>query len=618
MKLVYFDFDGKKEFELPIDVLASIDDEYIVKDVLPMDESDTLIFDNMSEEIIVLQPYNNGEDFYLQYLNHFDYYIHGDNNLRIGSLLSHTICRYDDGSLMNTIKSIYKTGVKKEGILKFLSDDGKLLKYLHYRYFKRGNAVIVITKDETEVRMYRNSTLNNEKYGVAIIQNNKVVELNETYAKSINRTREDPLNSNQEFMGMDIKTMQLDKKELESIARQEKLSYKSPVIKYDESGNLLFYLNAEASYITYNNMPAVLVKVLDLTQQERYKQFLESNSDSEKRRQSTFEDFIEHSTTFHSYGLFPDEFYVSKNFYEVIEDETKSYQYNRDTIESFILNEDLKFYKAKMESLCPKNTEVEFIIRIMTLNFNIKYIRSHVEMVFDSEGNPKYLMASHQDVTEETNYTDSLKKEIYLKNETIKNKEIEIKEAHHNIKNNLNILLSLLRMEEHFKKDPYTIIDDTKTHIKAISLMHEKLYQSKTLKNIELKEYIDSIINSLLEIYSSKIRYVSKVDDISLNSKQAGTLGIMINEFVNNTVKYAFPDNNPGTIELKISRIDKNIEVEYHDTGVGLPDSVDFDNPSTLGLIVIQNLTKQLNGNINYIYDNGLKLKLEFTEAEEF
>ena len=83
---------------------------------------------------------------------------------------------------MNTIKSIYKTGVKKEGILKFLSDDGKLLKYLHYRYFKRGNAVIVITKDETEVRMYRNSTLNNEKYGVAIIQNNKVVELNETYA----------------------------------------------------------------------------------------------------------------------------------------------------------------------------------------------------------------------------------------------------------------------------------------------------------------------------------------------------------------------------------------------------------------------------------------------------
>ena len=106
-------------------------------------------------------------------------------------------------------------------------------------------------------------------------------------------------------------------------------------------------------------------------------------------------------------------------------------------------------------------------------------------------------------------------------------------------------------MEEHFKKDLYTIIDDTKTHIKAISLMHEKLYQSKTLKNIELKEYIDSIINSLLEIYSSKIRYVSKVDDISLNSKQAGTLGIMINEFVNNTVKYAFPDNNPGTIELK-------------------------------------------------------------------
>ena len=278
----------------------------------------------------------------------------------------------------------------------------------------------------------------------------------------------------------------------------------------------------------------------------------------------------------------------------------------------------MKFFEAKLASLSPTNTQVDFITRIMTLNFNIKYLQNHLEIVFDSEGNRKFLIGSHYDVTTETEYTNSLKKVIYTKNETIKNKEIEIKEAHHNIKNNLNILLSLIRMEEHFKNDPATILNDTKSHLKAISLMHEKLYQSTTNKDINLKEYLDSIAESLLEIYSSEITYVSNVDDITLNAKQAGTLGIMINEFINNTVKYAFPDGNPGTIELKISRTDKDIEVEYRDSGLGLAEDVDVNNPKTMGMIVIQNLTKQLGGSLTYHNDNGLRINLEFVEEEEF
>lgn len=619
MKFAYFNYDGEKEFEVQVDKLESINEKYIIKDVIPMNVYDTDIFSNLSEEILVLQPYHDGEDFYLQYINHSDYYQSGDNNFRIGSLISQTLCRNDEnGDLMNTLKNIYKTGEKKEGILKFLSDEGKLLKYLHYRYFKRGDAVIGITTDRTEVRMYRDSILNNEKLGVAIIQNNKIVELNETYARSIHKTKEELLNSQHEFKGMDPKTVNLLKKELKAITRQEKLSYKSPIIKYDDNGELLFYLNIEATYITYNNLPAVLVKVLDLTKQERYKQFMENNTDSEKRLESTFDDFISNAKVFHSFGIYPDEFHVSENFYKVIEDETRSIIFDRNTFKNLTLNEDLKFFDAKIDSITPNNTEVDFITRIMTLNFNIKYIQNHVEIIFDSHRNPKYLLASHYDVTKEMEYTNELKKEIYTKNEMIKNKEIEIKEAHHNIKNNINILLSLIRMEEHFKHNPTTILNDAKSQLQTISLMHEKLYQSPTVKDINLKEYIDSIVESLLELYLSEIKYISYVDNMSLNAKQATTLGIIINEFVNNTVKYAFPDGNPGTIELKISRTDKDIELEYHDSGVGLPEDVKSDNPKTMGMIVIQNLTKQLNGTIKYHNDNGLTINLEFTEEEEF
>ena len=619
MKITFFNYNNEKKFEIPIDVLDSVDDKYVLDDVLPMNEYDVEIFSNLSEEVFVIKPYDNGNDFYLQYLNHSDYYKPNDNNFKIGSLISHTFGRNDkEENFINLYREVYRTGKKNEGILKFLNKDGKLLKYVNYRIFKRRDNIITILDDKTEVRMYRDSILNNEKLGVAIIQDEKIVELNETYARSIHRTREDLLNTREEFKGIPPQAVQKVKNELESIQKQEKLSYKSPIIRYDDKGELLFYLNAEATYITYNNMPAVLVKIFDLTQQEKFKQFMESNPDKDKRIQSTLDDLVTHSKTFHSYGCYPDEFYVSDNFYDIIEDESRSYPYDINTVRNFIVSDDLRYFEAKLESITPNNTEVEFISRIMTLNFNIKYIRNHIQKVFDSDGNAIYLIASHQDVTDETNYSNSLKKEILEKNEVIKNKDIEIKEAHHNIKNNLNILLSLIRMEEHFNKDAAEIIKDTKTHIHAISVMHEKLYQSRTLVNIEIKDYVDSIVESLLDIYSSKIEYNSKVDDISINSKQAGTLGIMINEFVNNTVKYAFPDNNPGRIELKISRLDKLIEVEYYDSGVGLPDNVDFENPKTLGLIVIQNLTKQLNGKIQYFYDKGLHLNLEFEETDIF
>ena len=173
-------------------------------------------------------------------------------------------------------------------------------------------------------------------------------------------------------------------------------------------------------------------------------------------------------------------------------------------------------------------------------------------------------------------------------------------------------------MEEHNHIPIEDIIEDTKSHLKSISVMHEKLYQSKNLVDIGLKGYIDSIVESLFDIYSSKIQYVSKVEDISLNAKQAGSLGLIINELINNTVKYAFPDDDPGKVEIKIGRLDNKMEVEYRDSGVGIPDSVDFENPTSLGLTVIHNLTKQIDGEIAYTYDNGTCISIVFTENESF
>ena len=619
MKIAYFNYADEKLFEIRVDKLESIEEEYVINDVPQTDDELIKFLGNLGEEIFVLLPYNDGEDFYLKYFNHADYFKTGDNNFKIGSLISHTIGRLDEeNNFVKMFQELYRTGEKKTGILKYMNDDGKLIKYLDFRYFMMGDSIVSIHEDKTEVKMYRDSTLNDENLGVAIVQGGRFVELNENYANYVGRSREQILGSKYSLKGIQSQTAEVTKKEIERLSRQEKISYKVPLVSYNDDGSIRFFLNAEGSYISYDNLPAVLIKIKDLTQQEKDKNRIENDNDSKTQLKYTFKTLADNSKTIISYGVYPDNFIVSDNFYDVIEDESRSYQFNPSIIRDFLLGEDMELYDSMMDLLSPENPEVEFTTSIMTLKLNIKYIRHHIKLVYDSEGNATSYVSSHQDITEEAAYINSLKKQIYEKNEIIKDRDIDIKEAHHNIKNNLNILLSLIRMEEHNHIPIEDIIEDTKSHLKSISVMHEKLYQSKNLVDIGLKGYIDSIVESLFDIYSSKIQYVSKVEDISLNAKQAGSLGLIINELINNTVKYAFPDDDPGKVEIKIGRLDNKMEVEYRDSGVGIPDSVDFENPTSLGLTVIHNLTKQIDGEIAYTYDNGTCISIVFTENESF
>ncbi len=619
MKVAYFTYDDEKLFEVKVDKLESIDDGYVITDVPQIEDEKKEFLSNLGEEIFILLPYNDGEDFFLKYFNHLEYFQDGDNNFKIGTLISHTVGNNDEEkNFLKMFQEVYRTGEKKTGILKYMTDDGKLLKYLDFRYFRAGDEIVSIHEDKTEVKMYRDSTINDENLGVAILQDGKFAELNEKYARYVHKTREQMLGSEYSLNGMSPQTRERVKKEIELLARQKKVSYKVPLSSYNDDGSIRFFLNAEGSYITYDNRPAVLIKLKDLTQQEIAKNRIETSLDSKTQLKDTFESLAKNSKTCLSYGVYPDKLFMSDNFYNIIEDESRSYSFNLETVREFMVGEDLELYNSMIDSLSPENPEVEFTTSIMTLKLNIKYIRHHIKRFYDSNGNAECYVSSHQDITDDATYANSLKKQIFEKNKTIKDKDIQIKEAHHNIKNSLNILLSLIRMEEHNHVPAEEIMDNTKAHLKSVSVMHENIYQSENLVDIDLKGYIDSIVESLFDIYSSKIHYISKVEDIKLNAKQAKSLGLIVNELINNTVKYAFPDGTPGKVEIRIGRLDKKIEVEYRDSGVGIPDSVDFDNPTSLGLTVIQNLTKQIDGEIGYAYDDGTCIKIVFTESESF
>lgn len=619
MKVVYYANSNKKLFEIRLDKLDDVSDDDLIKEDTHLNDYHKRLLNTLNEEIFILNPINDGEDFSLEFFNYMQY-IEKDYNFKLGSRISQTFGRNDkENNLLNMLRKVYTTGVEHKGIIKYFTDDGKLFKSLDFHYFMLDKLLAAIHEDKTEVRMYRDSILNNKDLGVAIYQNKGFVEVNEKYAKIVSKTREQLLGASQDLRGVPKEMVGTILREVTAIENQEKRSYKMPMVSYDDDGDIRYYINAEGSYIIYDNMPAVLFKIKDLTQQERAKRLNENNADKEIRVKSTIDDLRKYSKTFISYVIYPiNKAGVSEHFYDIIEDDEGDYEFTQDTIREFVAGEDLDFYDSMIASLNPSNTNVEFTTSMMTLKLNIIYVRHYFKRIYDENGNVRADVSVHQDITEEVSYYNSLKKQIYEKNEIIKNKDVQIKEAHHTIKNNLNILLSLIRMEELYNKKSEDIIDDTKSHLKAISVMHENLYKSKTLENIELKDYIDSIVESLFEIYSSNIKYISKIDDTSLNADQAGTLGLIINELINNTVKHAFSDNDEGTVQIKVSRLDNVFEVEYRDSGVGIPDTVDFENPTSLGLTLVRNLTEQIGGEIEYFYDNGACFKIEFKEEELF
>ncbi len=276
-------------------------------------------------------------------------------------------------------------------------------------------------------------------------------------------------------------------------------------------------------------------------------------------------------------------------------------------IKKFILPEDLKNREEQLNSLGPENPEVKFIQRVKTDKENIKYIQTIIHEEYDDNGTLVNGVSYNQDITEETIYQKQLET-------ALNDKKILLSEVHHRVKNNLQIILSLINLNINFDVDAETTLDNTQNHIYAMALIHEKIYGSTSLSEVDMKEYIESLVTALIELYESDIQYTSDIDQINLDMEQSIPLGLIINELVTNTIKYAFPNKKEGNLYIKFKKEKTQYILIFKDDGIGLPDDFDLDNLTSLGLIVVQNLTLQIGGTLSIIDCEGTGFKIEFEE----
>jgi len=197
-----------------------------------------------------------------------------------------------------------------------------------------------------------------------------------------------------------------------------------------------------------------------------------------------------------------------------------------------------------------------------------------------------------------------------LKLRNAEQKEIMLKEIHHRVKNNLAIVISLLGMQGRKNPDAnFTrIMRDIELRIRSMALIHEHLYRSDSLDKIQLSAYIHSLVSMVSGTFrGNNIQVEMKLDDIQADIETALPLGLITNELLTNSYKYAYPDNGSGIISITLAKADlSGINLTISDDGVGLPAGCSLENQDTLGMFIIKLLVEQLDGRINFTSGGGV------------
>lgn len=197
-----------------------------------------------------------------------------------------------------------------------------------------------------------------------------------------------------------------------------------------------------------------------------------------------------------------------------------------------------------------------------------------------------------------------------------KNQELEdnltkiqtlIKEIHHRVKNNMQMISGILMLqeEEYEDKNIKNALRDSQNRIKSMSLVHEKLYGNLTLKDVQINEYIVQLISFIEDTVGSKVLRVTKQIEIDealiFDGDTTANLGLIINELTTNSFKHAFKENHSNNIYIEITKPNEYYKLIYKDNGSGLPDDFDFEVATSLGMQLIQILTDQLSGKLTYM-----------------
>jgi len=207
--------------------------------------------------------------------------------------------------------------------------------------------------------------------------------------------------------------------------------------------------------------------------------------------------------------------------------------------------------------------------------------------------------------------------EEFLK-KSLEEKEVLLREVHHRVKNNMQIISSILRMQSRTIDDPKlrNILQESQNRIHSMALIHENLYNNDTLANIKFSNYVQSLSGNIARTYANQKALVTfdfQIEDAYLPIDVAIPCGLIINELISNSFKYAFINRKQGVIGIQFTKqINGNYQLVIFDDGVGINQNLDISKTKSLGMKIIHKLVKQLDGELKTDFTNGTKFIFTF------
>ena len=289
---------------------------------------------------------------------------------------------------------------------------------------------------------------------------------------------------------------------------------------------------------------------------------------------------------------------------------TKEEFFNLTSLDLFAPNSQVKI--PEMATKLQKNGYATFEVTYITKNG--KQIPAEVNVHIFKLGGKEVVLSIARDITERKQAEEKIKV-------SLNEKEVLLKEIHHRVKNNLQIISSLLDLQANYveDKEAVNVLKESQNRVKSMAMIHEMLYQSIDLVTINFSDYIRNLVNDLFYAYGAKsnIKPLVDVEQAFLNIETAIPCGLIISELVSNSLKYAFPNNKIGEISVNINSHNDEFELTIKDSGIGLPENIDFKNVTkSLGLRLVNMLVNQLDGSIELDKTDGTKFHIKFKELE--
>ena len=281
-------------------------------------------------------------------------------------------------------------------------------------------------------------------------------------------------------------------------------------------------------------------------------------------------------------------------------------------LEKFIHPDDVESTTNQVNEMVARGHSWPMEFRVVRPDGQLRWIRSGSRIILDEKGESIASVGVNQDITDQKLTEEQIKA-------SLKEKETLLQEIHHRVKNNMQIISSLLKLqagkfEDQQLKEAFL---ESQSRINSMSIVHEILHESHNLSKIKIEPYLQSISASLAQSYQvkgSNVHLDVAADDVELNIEQANPIGLILNELVSNAYKYAFDAQPSGWIKIELKKTDElTLELIVEDNGKGMPTNFDWRSSDTLGLQLVLTLVEnQLDGLIQYESNQGSKFTVLF------